>query len=66
MTVSTDPHKSDHSLLHVHVCTQCGSAIRREEVGGRDHALGIFLCPKCGAEGRLNLEIGDMNDSEPD
>lgn len=54
------------SLLHVHVCVQCGSAIRREQLEGRAHTTGIFPCPKCGFEGPLNLEIREMDESEPD
>ena len=61
---STDLNKPRNSLLHVHVCFRCGSAIRREEFEGRTHATGIFACPKCGAEGRLNLEIREMDGSE--
>ncbi len=53
------------SLLHVHVCVQCGSAIRREKLEGRAHTTGIFPCPKCGFEGPLNLEIREMDESEP-
>lgn len=45
------------SFLHVHVCTHCGSPFRREEVEGRVHTTGLFLCPKCEIEGPLNIEI---------
>lgn len=47
----------NHSLLHFHVCVHCGSSFRREEVEGRVHMTGIFLCPECGTEGPLNIEI---------
>lgn len=60
-----DLNKTNHSLLHVHVCVHCGSVIRREELEGRGHTTGIFPCPKCGVEGPLNLEIRDANGSEP-
>ncbi len=63
---SLNSDKPKHSLLHVHVCVHCGSAIRREELEGRAHTTGIFVCPKCGAEGPLNLEIREMNESGPD
>lgn len=62
---STDLDKTTHPLLHVHVCVHCGSAIRREELEGRGHTTGIFPCPKCGVEGPLNLEIREVNGSEP-
>lgn len=26
---------------------------------------GIFVCPKCGLEGTLNVEICEMQESEP-
>jgi NAD-dependent SIR2 family protein deacetylase len=61
---STDPNKPHHCLLHVHVCVRCGSAIRREELEGRAHTIGIFVCPRCGTEGPLNLEIREMNESK--
>lgn len=51
------------SLVHVHVCVHCGAVYRREEMEGRVHTTGIFLCPKCGVEGPLNLEIREMNES---
>lgn len=50
-------------LIPVHVCVHCGRAIRREELEGRAHTTGIFVCPECGAEGPLNLEIREMNES---
>jgi predicted RNA-binding Zn-ribbon protein involved in translation (DUF1610 family) len=59
--VPIDPGEIKHRLLHVHVCVRCGSAIRREELEGRAHAIGIFTCPKCGFEGPLNLEIREMD-----
>lgn len=50
-------------MIPVHVCVHCGRAIRREELEGRAHTTGIFVCPECGAEGPLNLEIREMNES---
>ncbi len=55
--VSTNPGKPIHSLLHVHVCIHCGSALRREEFEDRAQTTGIYLCPKCGVESPLNIEI---------
>ncbi len=57
------------SLIHVHVCTHCGSVLRREQVDSRQVASGMFHCPKCGLEGPLNLEIRnttevDVNDGD--
>lgn len=63
--VPTASEKPIHSLLHVHVCVHCSNAIRREELEGRGHTTGIFPCPKCGIEGPLNLEIREVNGSEP-
>jgi len=44
-------------LIHVHVCLHCGGASRREEFEDRAYTTGIYLCPKCGVEGPLNIEI---------
>ncbi len=52
------------SLLHVHICGHCTAVFRREEVEGRVHTTGLFLCPKCGTEGPLNIEIHEVNDGE--
>lgn len=52
-------------LVHVHVCSQCHAAFRREELEGRGHTSGIFLCPRCGIEGPLNLEIRDEDAPQP-
>lgn len=51
-------------LMHVHVCLQCGGVFRREVFEGRMHTTGIFTCPNCGAEGPLNLEIREVEQSE--
>lgn len=54
----------DRLLLHVHACIHCGSLFRREEVEGRVHTTGLFLCPTCKVEGPLNIEIREVNDVE--
>ena len=59
-----DARKAQSSLLHVHVCLHCAAIFRREEVEGRVHTMGLFLCTKCGREGPLNIEIREI-DSEP-
>jgi hypothetical protein len=51
-------------LLHVHVCIHCANPFRREEVEGRVHTTGLFLCPKCEMGGPLNVEILEIDDSE--
>jgi hypothetical protein len=51
-------------LLHVHVCLYCAIAFRREEVEGRVHTNGLFVCPKCGTEGPLNIEIREVGIGE--
>ena len=52
--------ENDSSLVHLHICTQCGHARKREEVGDREISSGIVHCPKCGTEGPLNIEIRDF------
>jgi hypothetical protein len=37
---------------------------RREEVEGRVHTTGLFICPKCGREEPLNIEILEINGDE--
>lgn len=56
--------KLRHALLHFHVCRHCGSAFRREEVEGRVHMTGLFVCPKCGTEVPLNIEIQEVENDE--
>jgi DNA-directed RNA polymerase subunit RPC12/RpoP len=56
----TDP------FIHVHVCVNCGSALRREEFEDQAHTTGIYLCPKCGVEGPLNIEIRATDTLEED
>lgn len=64
-TVSNDARKEgDSHLLHFHVCIHCGAAFRREEVEGRVHTIGLFLCSKCGREGPLNIEIREIDNVE--
>jgi predicted RNA-binding Zn-ribbon protein involved in translation (DUF1610 family) len=58
------PNEFIHPLLHFHVCKHCGAATRREEFEGRALTSGIFLCPKCGLEGPLNVEIREVQESE--
>lgn len=61
---TTVPSEMKHPLLHFHVCVHCGSSFRREEVEGRVHTTGIFVCPKCGKEGPLNIEIHEVCDDD--
>lgn len=49
--------KGKRELNHFHVCVHCGSAFRREEYEGRALTSGVYLCPKCGLEGPLNVVI---------
>lgn len=55
-----DSKASQSALLHVHVCLYCDSVFRREEVEGRVHTIGLFICTKCGKEGPLNIEIREV------
>jgi predicted RNA-binding Zn-ribbon protein involved in translation (DUF1610 family) len=62
---TASPKEMGHPLLHFHVCIHCGVATRREEFEGRALTSGILLCPKCGIEGPLNVEIREVPVSEP-
>lgn len=64
MTVTPELANPPHSLIHVHVCIHCGSVFRREEVEGRVHTTGLFVCLKCGREGPLNIEIREVDNDE--
>ena len=55
-------NKSEPTLLHVHVCMYCASIFRREEVEGRVHTTGLFICTRCGREGQLNITIQEVGD----
>jgi predicted RNA-binding Zn-ribbon protein involved in translation (DUF1610 family) len=59
----TDEHKPD--LNHFHECVHCGSAFRREEYEGRALTSGVYLCPKCGLEGPLNVVIREEECASP-
>jgi hypothetical protein len=59
-----ETNESQSPLIHVHVCLHCGSVLRREDVEGRVHTTGLFLCPKCGIEGPLNIEIREIGADE--
>lgn len=59
-----DTNEPQSLLLHVHVCLHCANVFRREEVEGRVHTTGLFICPKCGKEGPLNIEIREINACE--
>lgn len=55
--VSTDLAEPHEPFIHVHVCVHCGRASRREEFDDLAQTTGIYLCPECGVEGPLNIEI---------
>jgi predicted RNA-binding Zn-ribbon protein involved in translation (DUF1610 family) len=61
---SSNRDKPSSPLVHVHVCTHCGGAFRRELFEGRMHSTGIYPCPKCGNEGPLNIEIHPTQELE--
>ena len=56
-TVPIDLDNPRDPFVHVHVCVHCGSAFGRDEFGDRAQTTGIYLCPKCGVESPLNIEI---------
>ena len=60
----SDLNQPKPELNHFHVCVHCGSAFRREEHEGRALTSGIYLCPKCGLEGPLNVVIREDEDHE--
>ena len=64
--MSTDFNKPNDPFVHVHVCVHCGGAFHREEFGDPAHTTGIYLCPKCGVEGSLNIEIRAADTLEKD
>ena len=55
--MSDSDHQQQQELSHFHVCVHCGSAFRREEYENRALTSGVYLCPKCGLEGPLNVVI---------
>ena len=59
----SDEHNPD--LNHFHVCVHCGSAFRREEYEGRALTSGVYLCPKCGLEGPLNVVVREEEGAPP-
>ncbi len=64
--VSNDLGRPKNSFVHVHVCVHCGNAFRREEFEDRAQTTGIYLCPKCGIESPLNIEIRASDSLEID
>jgi hypothetical protein len=52
-------------LFHFHVCIHCAALFRREEMEGRMHTTGLFVCAKCGKEGPLNIEIREVDSHDP-
>lgn len=61
-TMEDNTNKSLSPLLHVHICVHCSAVFRREQVEGRVHTTGLFICSNCGKEGPLNIEICEIND----
>ena len=48
------------------MCVHCGSIFRREDYESRALTSGIYLCPKCGLEGPLNVVIREVEESGRD
>lgn len=55
-----------HTLEHVHMCVHCDSTFRREEYESRALTSGVYLCPKCGLEGPLNVVIREVEEPGED
>jgi hypothetical protein len=49
--------EAGNTLEHVHMCMHCSGIFRREEYESRALTSGIYLCPRCGLEGPLNVVI---------
>ena len=47
-------------LVPVHACLSCGKASKRSDTDGVPNPSGIFKCSACGYEGRLNIEIREV------
>ncbi len=62
--MDTSEEGTNRTLEHVHICVHCGSIFRREEYESRALTSGIYLCPKCGLEGPLNVVIREVEESE--
>ena len=56
-TMEDNTDKSLYPLLYVHIWAHCSAVFRREQVEGRVHTIGLFICSNCGKEGPLNLDI---------
>lgn len=56
--------KPELDLVHVHVCENCGSARRREQLDSREIGSGILHCPKCNGEGPLNVEVRELHECD--
>ncbi len=50
----------DAGLIHLHTCIHCGHSRQREEVVEGEVNSGLLHCPKCGFDGPLNIEIGNL------
>jgi len=59
-------NKQNHVLEHFHMCVHCRSIFRREEFESQALTSGVYLCPKCGLEGPLNIVIREVEGSEQD
>lgn len=50
-------------LIHLHVCSSCGRASRREGREGTPDAFGVFNCSSCGHAGPLRVEVMSESDA---
>ena len=54
------------SLIHAHICPDCGRAARRDEPDGTPDAAGVFHRSQCGHEGPLNEAVIEETDERRD
>ncbi len=54
------PTEYNEKYLPVQVCVNCGHVSKRSDLDALPNPSGIFKCPACGSEGRLNIEIREL------
>jgi len=57
MTITNHQSGKANQFESVHVCPQCGTPIRIEDMSLREATTGIVNCPKCGWSGKIEIQI---------